>query len=214
MKRRNFLLSSLGLSAAFAAGTHVRAATSSTDIIRVEEDWYIKVGDPDPDIDAPQIVTVFGPVNPITGTHAIFELNHGTQPNFSQGGMQLQCWYANSLVGYRTQHAPAELAVANEIITFTTASEILLSGEDRVRLEVIDGNSDSWGQFGGTRSLRLSIPTSLNDLNSFDPAHSIANSRVTFGGNRVIMYKRTAIRYYRDSGLHQTDTTDTIVEAW
>ena len=65
MKRRSFLLSSLGLTAAFAAGTHVRAATSSTDIIRVEEDWYIKVGDPDPAIDAPQIVTVFGPVDPI-----------------------------------------------------------------------------------------------------------------------------------------------------
>ena len=90
MKRRSFLLSSLGLTAAFAAGTHVRASTSSTDIIRVEEDWYIKVGDPDPAIDAPQIVTVFGPVDPITGTHAIFELNHGTQPDYAQGGMQLR----------------------------------------------------------------------------------------------------------------------------
>ncbi len=214
MKRRSFLLSSLGLTAAFAAGTHVRAATSATDIIRVEEDWYIKVGDPDPDIDAPQIVTVFGPVNPITGTHAIFELNHGTQPDFAQGGMQLQCWYANSLVGYRSQHAPAELNVVDEVIKFTTASEIILTGTDRVLMEVIDGTSTSWGTFGGIRSLRLSIPTSLDDLNSFDPAHSIANSRVTFGGNRVIVYKRTAIRYYDGAGLHQTDTTDTVVEAW
>ena len=214
MKRRSFLLSSLGLTAAFAAGTHVRAATSSTDIIRVEEDWYIKVGDPDPAIDAPQIVTVFGPVNPITGTHAIFEINHGTQPNFAEGGMQLQCWHANSLVGYRTQHAPAELNVANEVITFTTASEIILAGTDRVRMEVIDGNSISWGEFGGTQSLRLSLATPLDDLNSFDPAHSIANSRVTFGGNRVIVYKRTAIRYFDSAGLHHTDTADTIVEQW
>lgn len=214
MKRRSFLLSSLGLTAAFAAGTHVRADTSATDIIRVEEDWYIKVGDPDPAIDAPQIVTVFGPVDPITGTHAIFEMNHGTQPDYAQGGMQLQCWYANSLVGYRSQHAPAELKIVDEVIKFTTASEIILAGTDRVRMEVINGTSTSWGTFGGTQSLRLALPTPMDDLNSFNPAHSIANSRVTFGSNRVIVYKRTAIRYYRSSGLHQTVTADTIVEQW
>ena len=208
------MLSSLGLTAAFAAGTHVRAATSATDIIRIEEDWYIKVGDPDPDIDAPQIVTIFGPLDPITGTHAIYELNHGTQPNFAQGGMQLQCWYANSLVGYRSQHAPAELNVVDEVITFTTATEIILTGTDRVRMEVINGQSTSWGTFGGTTSLRLTLPTGMDHLNDWNPVHSITNSRVTFGSNRVIVYKRTAIRYYKTAGLHESVTADTIVEQW
>ena len=215
MKRRHFLLSSLGLTAAtLAVGYPRQASASASDILRVEEDWYIKIGDPDPAIDAPQIVTIFGPVDPITGTHAILELNHGTQPDFAEGGMQLQCWHANSLVGYRSQHAPAELSVVDEVIKFTTAVEIDLTGTDRVIMEVINGTSTSWGTFGGTRSLRLGLPTPMNDLNSFNPAHSIANSRVTFGGNRVIVYKRTAIRYFRSAGLYQTVTAETIVEQW
>ncbi len=126
MQRRNFLASSLGLAAAVGASTRVLAdgGDDGPDILRVEEDWYILVGDPDPDVDAPQIVSIFGPENPLTGIHSVFELNHGTQPDFADGGMQLQCWEGNTLVGDRSQHAPAELQNSNEVITFTTASAI------------------------------------------------------------------------------------------
>ncbi len=213
MQRRSFLISSVGLSATFAAGTALRAQEPSPpEIKRIEEDWYILVGDPDPEIDAPQIVTVFGPTNPKTGIHSIFELNHGTQPDYSEGGMQLQCWYANSLVGYRRQHAPAELYIANEVITFTTAFEIVYGYQ--LLMEVIEGRSDSWGEFGGTRSLRHSVESNLGNLNDFDPADSIKNSRVTFGSNRVKIYKRKEIRYFTEAGLDHTDTTETIVEQW
>jgi hypothetical protein len=212
MQRRNFLASSLGLAAAIVAGSRSRAvASEGPDIMRIEEDWYILIGDPDPEVDAPQIVTIFGPQNPLTGIHSVFELNHGTQPDFSEGGMQLQCWDGNNLVGYRRQHAPAELHIANEVIRFTTATEI---DNNSILMEVIDGTSESWGEFGGERALRQRVSVNLDNLNDFDPLDSIRNSRVTFGANRVQMFKRTELRYYSESGLHQTVTTDAIVEQW
>ena len=186
--------------------------TATPDIIRVEEDWEIVVSDPDWRVDSPQIVTVFGPDHPDSGVHAVFELNHGTQPDFAEGGMQLQVWGANSLLGYRRQHAPAELNTENETITYTTATEIESNGV--VLMEVINGVSASWGEFGGTRTLRMRVYTDRTKLNDSFADQSVANSRVAFGSNRVALYKRTAARYYTADGLHSTDNTDQIVEQW
>lgn len=188
------------------------ATVTVPDIIRVEEDWHLLITDPDWRVDSPQVVTVFGPDRPDAGTHAVFELNHGTQPDFAEGGMQIQVWESNNLIGYRRQHAPAELNTPNEVVTFTTATE--LDPGRTVLMEVINGNSTSWGAFGGTRSLRLAVYTNRMKLNDSQAGNSTENSRVAFGANRVGLYKRTAVRYYSASGLYSTDDTDVIVEQW
>lgn len=210
LNRRSFLATTAGLSAVLFCG-RARAATS--DIIRVEQDWRLVIGDPQPDVDAPQIITVFGPRNPLTGLHAVYEINHSTMPDYSEGGMQLQAWSGNSLVGYKSQFAPAELSVPNETITYTTATEVQTDG--RVRMEVINGVSDTWGTFDGDRALRLRVPSSIEDLNDWDPTNSIKHSRIGYGANRIVMFKRTEIRYFnRDGLLDHTTTEDTVIEAW
>ena len=64
--------------------------------------------EPSPATDSPQITIVFGPADPESQTHAVFELNHGTQPSYQAGGMQLQVWWGESLIDYRNQHYPAD----------------------------------------------------------------------------------------------------------
>ncbi len=207
-KRLAFTLLSWAAFCAFGQAPEAQEP-STPDIIRVEEDWHLMVTDPDWRVDSPQIVTVFGPDAPETGVHAVFELNHGTQPDFSEGGMQFQVWYGNNLLGYRNQHAPAELNVENEVITYTTATELERNGI--VLMEVIDGASESWGAFGGTRSLRMRAYTTRTKLNNSNAALSPNHSRVGYGANRVGLFKRTAIRYYSADGLYSTDDTDVIV---
>ena len=209
LNRRSFLATTAGLSAVLFCGP-ARAAT--TDIIRVEQDWRLIIGDPEPDVDAPQIITIFGPRNPLTGLHAVYEINHSTMPDYSEGGMQLQAWSGNTLVGYKSQFAPAELSVPDEVITYTTATEILNTG--RVLMEVIKGTSATWGTFDGDRALRLRVDSEILHLNDWDPQASIRNSRIGYGANRIVMFKRTEIRYYDQSGLVNTTTEDTVVEAW
>ena len=167
-------------------------------IVRVEEDWEIKIGTPDPAADLPQIVTVFGPTNALFGTHAVFEINHCTLPSFRQGGMQIQLWWGEFLVGTSSQHAPTELNTPGETIRFTTVTRIQ---NHRLLLYVKDGRSDTWEEFGGSGSLYLDVLTARDDLNPYDPENSIRHSRVTFGANRVNQFCRTAIRFYSSEGL-------------
>lgn len=180
------------------------------DIIRVEEDWVLDIADPDPAADCPQIITVFGPSDPQSGTHALFELNHGTLPDFSEGGMQLQVWWADDLVGYKRQHAPTELYVALERLTYTTVSEV--SG-GKLNLFVQNGQSETWGSFGstGTLSLKVSLDTARRNLNTFDTENAIRHSRVSYGANRVNKFARTEVRYYTADGLYLTDSTERVI---
>ncbi len=101
---------------------------------------------------------------------------------------------------------------SDEVIRFTTASEIILTGMDRILMAVSHGTSASWGEFGGTYSWRLNWPTPTDNLISFNPAHSIANSQVTWGDHHVGVSQQTAFRHSSSDRLHHTDTADTIVE--
>jgi hypothetical protein len=187
---------------------------AGVNIVKVEEDWLLDVASPEPDSDLPQIVTVFGPTNPSTGTHAVFELNHGTLPSFGQGGMQLQVWWGSYLVGYESQFAPNELNVAIERITYTT--KVRVEG-GQLYLYVKNGHSLTWGDFPtdeGSGHLHIAVNTTRTNLNDWSSANSINNSRVSYGANRVNKFMRTAIRYYTSDSWttpYYTDDTDTYI---
>jgi len=203
-------ISSLALWSRLAAATDPGNPLSGVDIIQIEQDWMLDIADPDPVADCPQIVTVFGAADPRYYTHAVFELNHGTQPEYAQGGMQLQVWRGDVLRGYQWQRAPAELNAAIERLTYTTVMEL---GDGRQKLYVKDGHSITWGDFGdtGAESLRIELTSGRQNYNDWDRSSSIQHSRVAYGANRVNKYVRTAIRYYTAEGLHYTDTSDDYV---
>lgn len=177
-------------------------------IIKVEEDWEFVVGDPDPNLDCPQIVTVFGPTDANFGTHVVFELNHGTMPSFGEGGMQLQVWWNEWLIGYKRQRAPAELSSIGEVVRYTTVTQL---AENNLMMYIKDGTSISWGEFGEVGSLFIKLYTLRDDLNPYDHNNSIRHSRVTFGANRVNRFRRRAIRFYSADGLYAESTTSRYV---
>ncbi len=172
-------------------------------IVRVEEDWEILIGEPAPEQDLPQIVTVFGPTDANFGTHTVFELNHGTLPEFTEGGMQLQVWWGSYLVGYRQQFAPQEFSVSDELIRYTTVTRI---HDHELIMEIKNGTSATWGAFGNNGYLRQRLISFRDDLNPYDPDNSIQHSRVTFGANKVHRFVRKSIRFYSEIGLYVEDT--------
>jgi hypothetical protein len=177
--------------------------------VRVEEDWEIIIKEPSPATDSPQLSVVFGPSDPETKTHAVFELNHATQPSYLKGGMQLQCWWGEELVDYRNQHHPSDLHVNNEKITFTTATQ---TGNNKILMEVLRGNSTSFGAFGGDTSLRAQVNLAKADLSDFDSNYSLQHSGCGWGKNRVAKFSRKAIRYYDKNGaLAAQNTTERVI---
>ena len=75
--------------------------------------------------------------------------------------------------------------------------------------EVINGESDTWGQFGGG-DLTFSVPTSLNKLNGYQPAVSIGESQVSYAENRVTSLVLTKLRWVKAKGqTFETERTHT-----
>ncbi|MCA9026103.1 MAG: hypothetical protein KDA86_12920 [Planctomycetaceae bacterium] len=202
--------SCLGLIVAItiASPSTCSAQEDPPDIVRIEEDWELAIAAPDPVADVPQVVCVFGPSDPNGSLYAVFELNHASLPDFAAGGMQLQCWYDSYVLGYDNHTHHGEFEASVDYVTFTTVTRM---HDDHMHLQIINGNSITWGEFGGESNLNLRINTWRNNFNDYDPEFSIANSRVTFGANRVNRFVRREVRYYSADGLYQTDEEDKYV---
>jgi hypothetical protein len=185
------------------------AEVKAQTIVRVEEDWRIEIDNPAANINLPQLTNVMAPKNNIDGAHCVFELNYRTLPEYRAGSMQLQCWFGEDSVNYRNSPRLELLSHANEIITYTMRMDV---GGGSANFEVRDGNSTSWGDFGGNGLLKSSIETGVADLANYSPETSRQFARIGFGSNRVKKFAITQVRYYAAGGvLVSTDTTERVV---
>ena len=191
-----------------AVGTGVAWAQSSPKIVRVEEDWELVIGEPDPNSDAPQVTSVISPLGNVASSHAALELNAQSLPTFVPGGLQLQVWEGETPLSYRGYPNSAILAQAGETIRWTQSVE--LSGES-LCFEITDGSSATWGSFGGQGYLKASISTALTNLNAYNPTVSATNSGVGYAANRVQSLVLKRIRVFTSEGEQFEDTTPRVV---
>ncbi len=178
------------------------------DIQRVEEDWQITIGTPDPNLNAPQVTMVMSPYPGVLGHHAVFEINSQTWPSYSAGGLQLQRWYGKNFADIVSPGNPAVMQTQGEVVSFTMSMQVQAS---TLTFGVSNGNSQTWGSFGSGQSLNVSVPFDGTTLNSYDPTASLSNSYVGFGSNRVQQVVRTQVRYYSGTGLIATDSTQQVL---
>lgn len=188
-----------GLAATWSA----LAADITPNYDRIEEDWEFIVGEPDPDTHAPQLINVISPIRTLDEDYAVLELNHCTQPDYAEGGLQLQLWSDEE---YRTNYTPQPsllLAIPNETIRYT----IVMSIENgQLKFRVKNGTSTSWGNFGSDAFV-VSRSARRSDLSLYSPVLSANKSRVGFAAHRVEKFALKTVRYYRNNVLLQTDET-------
>ena len=152
---------------------------------------------------------VMTPYPGVIGHHAVFEINSQTQPNYSPGGMQLQRWFGQeNFADVVSPGNPALLQTAGEVVTFTMSMEVQGS---TLSFGVSNGSSQTWGSFGNGQSMILSVAFDGTNLNSYDSTQSLANSYVGAGSNRVQQVVRTAVRYYSNGTLVNTDSTQQVL---
>ena len=173
-------------------------------IVRVEEDWELTVGTPDAASDAPQITCLISPNGNLDSWYATFELNQQSELTFESGGLQLQIWDGEVLVADNGYPNRSALTTNGEVIRWTQSMRV---HDNRLIFEVIRGASTTWGAFGGQGYLRASIPSSLDSLSGYNPAVSVANSGVSYAGNRVDSIVLRAVRYYKSTGEVVEDNT-------
>jgi hypothetical protein len=177
-------------------------------VAKIEEDWELVLNQPEADNAAPQVTIVNSPVDHVDGVYATLELNHGSLPEFSPGGLQLQVWSGEDWLTVR-DHADSTLHETDEVVAWTQKMW-LQSG--KVNFKVDNGTSSSWGSFGGNDNIKLSLSTSLSDLNGYSPDVSKSNSGIGYGAQRVQSLVLKRVRYYDASGqLLLEDTTPRVV---
>ncbi len=177
------------------------------EISRVEEDWELILDGPSDAKVVPQFMTVMSPYSHLEDLYGMVTWNYRELPNFSSGGMQLQSW-ADDLFLYSKNFKESEFSTTGETISWTQSLKI---NNNLLTLQVKDGQSVTWGDFGGTQ-MQLSELTWVNNLNNYSPETTLDNSAITYGTNRVVMLRIKAVRYYDASGnLLATDNNSYVV---
>ena len=179
------------------------------DVVRVEEQWELRIATPDPGSSAPQVTCVMSPVGDILGLHAVFEINQRTQPSFSPGGLQLQVWNGDTPWARVEAGATQPLSQGDETVAWTQVMEI---AGGVLRFSVCGGESVTWGAFGGS-DLTIEVPTDLANLNQYDPLVSIHHSAVGYAANRVKSLSLKRVRIVSATGQLAEDSTVHVIHA-
>lgn len=165
-------------------------------VVRIEEDWSLQVIAPDQQLDSPQITTALLPLGPNSSTHLFVDLNHGSFPDYSAGGLQLRFDVNGSTVDNKRILSGQKLQHNSEIIKWT---QVIQQQGGQLRFGVFAGQSQSWGYFGGVDSL-IEHPLGTGSLDAYRPADSLANSGAVYAGNRVANLTLLRVRLFNSAG--------------
>jgi hypothetical protein len=184
-------------------------------IVKVEEDWELEVGEPNTAANAPQVSMVMTPFSHTNSNHFLVLLNLHTHPDYLAGGIQVQQWVGGEIASYHTGSTTEQLSHTGETVRWTQRLEL---DSGAVRFSVVNGHGSTWGNFGGESSLQSSFASGLTSLVGYNPYVSIANSGITFAGNRVASLTVRQIRWYTESGDVYTVSApidiDTDLDPW
>ncbi len=168
----------------------------SEDITTVEEDWELEVGVPNATKSSPQLSFTISPYSDVNSENAVFAtflVNSRTEGSGVGGGLQVQIWRGTTLLGVGNYTSNSSLATEDEKIRWTQRMTV---ADGVLTVEIVNGTSTTWGNFGGNNQLIVATRINLEDLDSYDPEVSARYSRVTYGSQRVARVKLRKVRTY------------------
>jgi hypothetical protein len=205
---RALSVATLSLAALFVLLAATQRA-SGQNVIRVEEDWELQIGEPDLNSTGPQVLTTMSPNPDLLGTYFTLEINHRSAPTFSGGGISIHRWFGEARYASYDRVDRTTMQTSNEVVTWTQA---LYRENGRVYFNVINGVSSTWGPFGYSNLMRLDNTWSSDNINGYTPAVSVAESGAPYAANRVRLLKIKAIRMTFSDASVVTDNTERIVQ--
>ncbi|HEX4589221.1 MAG TPA: hypothetical protein VH120_04790 [Gemmataceae bacterium] len=179
------------------------AAQASKAVTRIEQDWTIVVGNPDPTSGMPQLALRLKP-DPAVNVGGLLLLNYVDQPSFSTGGTQLQLWNGATCLAYQTNGSQTLGKQVSERITFTLFMEV-----DGTNLTFGFTNMKSWS-FGNNNNQTLTTPSTTTSLPNYATSDTASKSVILVGSEQVSSMTINAVRYYSGKSLVATDTSTNV----
>lgn len=191
----------VGFAVSFAAWVPQEAASGPpSGVTRVEEDWEMVVLEPDVNVYGPQATTTMSPVTDARVLAVTLNMNYRDDP-FQGGGMQLRLWVGNRVILGQSEQT-AVLATPGERITWTQMLDVT---DGALTIQVKNGSSTTWGNFGQDDNFKLVVSTSIANLDGYRVSESVANSGCGWQSNRVSGMRLLRVRYYVGDTLVFTD---------
>ncbi len=172
------------------------ASAHAQNVVRVEEDWALQVVDPDQQLDSPQITTAMMPFGPNSSTHFFLDINHGSAPNYSAGGLQLRINQNGDASNSRRLFFGEKLGYASETIKWTQVA--ILQG-NQLKFGIVSGQSQTWNSFGGSESF-IDVTVNSGSLDAYRHLNSLSNSGTVYAGNRVASLILLRVRLFNSLG--------------
>lgn len=172
------------------------AALHAQSVVRVEEDWSLQVNEPDEQLNSPQITTAMMPLGPNSTTIFFLDINHGSAPGYSAGGLQLRAEQNGECTESKRLREGEKLNQTSETIRWT---QVVIRQNNQLKFGVFSGQSQTWDSFGGTDSL-VDLATNASNLDAYRPADSLSNSGAVYAGNRIASLKLIRVRLFNDLG--------------
>lgn len=185
-------------------GTHVPAV--GQEVVQVEEDWELVLGEPDAVMVGPQVTTTMSPVGNLDGVYFTFEINHRSAPWWTPGGLTIHQWMGESRVQSFDRSDRSVMQTSGETVAWT---QILSVDGNHLTFQIKNGTSTTWGAFGYSNWFKLRTNWG-GDLNGYSPDLSVAHSGAAFAGNRVQLLRIKEVRLTLSNGQTLTDSTPRI----
>lgn len=172
------------------------AVLQAQSVVRVEEDWTLQVNEPDIQLDSPQITTAMLPLGPNSSTVFFLDINHGSTPDYSAGGLQLRVDQNGECSQSRRVLAGEKLKHASESVTWT---QVMIRQGNQLKFGIVSGQSQTWNAFGGAESF-VDATNNVGGLDAYRPADSLSNSGAVYAGNRVVSLRLLRVRLFNSLG--------------
>jgi hypothetical protein len=193
----------------FAAFCLAPSLTRAQDLVHVEEDWELVIGQPDSNSAGPQVICTMSPLADISSTYFTFEINHQSVPYWAPGGLTLHQWSGESLAQSMNRSDRAVMQTPDETVTWTQSLDVQQDGT--LTFQVSHGTSTTWNSFGRSNHFKVQSNLSAGNLNSYSPDVSTVRSGVAFASNRVRSLKILRVRGTLSDGTTATDNTVRVV---
>jgi hypothetical protein len=165
-------------------------------VVRIEEDWSLQVLEPDQQLDSPQITTAMMPFGSNSSTTLFLDINHGSYPDYSAGGLQLRIDQNGLCSESRRLLIGQKLNRASETIKWT---QVTTQQGNQLKFGIISGQSHTWSEFGGSESF-INVTTGAGSLDAYRHADSLSNSGVVYAENRVASLVLLRVRLFNSIG--------------
>lgn len=165
-------------------------------VVRVEEDWSLQVNEPDQQLDSPQITTAMLPLGPNSSTVFFLDINHGTTPDYSAGGLQLRVDQNGECSASKRILAGEKLDRSSETVKWT---QVIIRQSNQLKFGIVSGQSQTWNSFGGSESF-IDVTANTGSLDVYRPADSLSNSGAVYAGNRVASLTLLRVRLFNSLG--------------